>query len=73
MRMQAFITKWNRDRKVSEVVRVGKKLRKLRASRAGIEVDTYEHLLVDVDYLDSEIFRLERKHADLIHYLKSTA
>lgn len=73
MQMQAFFRKWKRDRAVSRVIRVGQQLRALKASRAGIEADSYEDLFVNVQHLDSEILRLEHKHAALILYLKSTA
>ena len=64
--------KWKRDRAVRKAVRIGRRLRELKTFRAGMEPG-YEHQLVDVEYLDSQIRTLEKKHADLISYLKSTA
>lgn len=72
MQVQATINRWKRDRKVAQVVEVGRRLRALEYARSRFQ-GSYEEELTDLEVLDSEIRRLQRKHAKLIEYLKATA
>lgn len=72
--MRQAIKKWRRDRAVTHAISVGKEIRALEAVIADFEPDHYLSSVESVyDRLCGELAYLNRRHAKLIDYLKSTA
>lgn len=65
-----FVTNYRRNRWRDQVIQVGERLRRMEASRRGINANVWPH---DAAYLDSEIERLQRKRDSLLTKIKETA